>query len=130
MLAVAVLVVVIAIMAQRKAQVASDDVPRDVPAAISDVMVVETGCRGYAPVGTLSDGDGRVLQLYGKQCRSHRDRYNYMTLIDDSRIPVELEFNGRRCENDSIGCDPVYDGDSMTAREFGTSRPLKVNLYN
>jgi len=99
------------------------------PYQVSDVVVLDTGCRGYAPIGTLSDGGSRVLQLYGRQCRMNRDRFNYYTMVDESRIPVELKFNGRRCETDGIGCDRVYSGDEMTATEFGTSAPLKVQLY-
>ena len=95
----------------------------------SDVVFVDTGCRGYAPVGTLSDDDGRVLQLFGKPSRTHRDRFNYYTAIDESRIPVELMYKGRRCESDPIGCEQVYSGDRMTATEFGTRAPLKVQLY-
>lgn len=125
---VAVLVLVFAVIQYQQKKRTPDDVPYNPAVPVSDVIVVEN-C-GYAPVGTLSDDNGRVLQLYGKPCRSHRDRYNYFTMVDDSRIPVELEFNGRRCENDTIGCDPVYSGDRMTAREFGTARPLRVNLYN
>lgn len=97
---------------------------------ISDVMVLDSECQGYAPIGTLSNDDGRVLQLYGRPCRSHRDRWNYHTTVDDCQIPVELGFNGRRCENDNIGCDRVYSGDTMTARELGTGRPLRVQLYS
>lgn len=83
----------------------------------------------YAPVGTLADGDGRIMQLYARPSGCHRDRWNYHTLVDDSRIPVELTYNGRRCGNDRIGCDRVYTGDTMSATEFGTSAPLKVQLY-
>ena len=83
----------------------------------------------YAPVGTLANEDGRILQLYARPSGCHRDRWNYHTLVDDSRIPVELTYNGRRCCNDRIGCDRVYTGDSMSATEFGTSAPMQVQLY-
>lgn len=97
---------------------------------ISDVMVLNSECQGYSPIGTLSNDDGKVLQLYGRPCRSHRDRWNYHTTVNDQQIPVELGFNGRRCENDNIGCDRVYSGDTMTARELGTGQPLRVHLYS
>lgn len=83
----------------------------------------------YAPVGTLADGDGRIMQLYARPSDCHRDRWNYHTLVDDSRIPVELTYNGRRCGNDRIGCDRVYTGDTMSATELGSSPPLRVQLY-
>ena len=123
-----VVVLVLLVLQNSRAVTRADDVPRDAPPQVSDVMVVGTECRGYAPVGTLSDDQGKVLQLYSKPCGYNRGRYNYYTMVDDNRIPVELQFNGRRCEN-GIGCDQVYSGDTMTASEFGTRQPLKVQLY-
>lgn len=103
---------------------------QDVVAQTADAYVAVPATSPYAPVGTLANEDGRVLQLYARPCGSHRDRWNYHTMVDESRIPVELTFRGRRCENDRIGCDRVYSGDSMTATEFGTQAPLRVQLYD
>lgn len=93
---------------------------------VSDVLVLDR----HAPVGTLSNDDGRLYQLYARPSRTHRDRFHYHCLADDSRIPVELLFKGRQCENDRVGCERVFSGDEMTAAEFGTSAPLRVQLYN
>lgn len=85
--------------------------------------------RPYVAVGTLANEDQKVLQLYAKPCASHRDRWHYHTAVDDQRVPVELAFKGRRCHTDRIGCERIYTGDEVTATEFGTSAPLRVQLY-
>lgn len=129
-----VALVVVVLMLQRQSsptvQLSDERVRPQECREISDVMVLNSESQGYAPIGTLSNDDGRVLQLYGRPCRSHRDRWNYHTTVNDQQIPVELAFNGRRCENDNIGCDRVYSGDTMTARELGTGRPYKIQLYS
>ncbi|RYE94428.1 MAG: hypothetical protein EOO77_44165 [Oxalobacteraceae bacterium] len=95
----------------------------------SEVMVMQPATYDR-PIGTLSDGFGKVLQLFGRPSHTHRGRFMYHTRAgDDSRIPIELQFRGRRCETDQIGCEEVYTGDEMNASEFGTSAPLKVQLY-
>lgn len=98
------------------------------PVVESEVLLLP-GPRPYSAVGTLSGDDGRVMQLYARPSASHRDRWNYYTTTTEDRIPVELLFDGRRCEADRIGCARVQSGDQMTATEFGTGRPLTVQLY-
>lgn len=98
------------------------------PEAVEVVEVVPPRLP-YAPVGTLADGDQRVLQLFARPCDHHRDRWHYHTAVDQARIPVELAFRGRRCQTDGIGCERAYTGDVMTATEFGTSAPLTVQMY-
>lgn len=130
-LVVALVILVLVLQGQSTAMPISNEKVRPEEChEISDVMVLNSECQGYSPIGTLSNDDGKVLQLYGRPCRSHRDRWNYHTTVNDQQIPVELGFNGRRCENDNIGCDRVYSGDTMTARELGTGQPLRVHLYS
>lgn len=92
-------------------------------------MVEISRCQPYLPVGTLTGDDQRVMQLLGRPSTTHRDRWHYMTLVNDEQIPIELQFNGRRCQHQSIGCEQVRTGDTMTASEFSTSAPLRVQLY-
>ena len=71
-------------------------IPSSPPVIESEVCVLQPDL--HEAVGTLSDGHGKVLQLFGRPSPYHRGRYNYHCLVDESRIPVELTFRGRRCE--------------------------------
>lgn len=122
-------IAVLLLVASKTSRRAHPDSPPQTPID-SEVMIVQ-GANNYdRPIGTLSDGSGRVLQLYGRPSCTHRGRFQYHTLAgDDSRVPIELTFRGRRCETDQIGCEEVYSGDQMNASEFGTAKPLTVQLY-
>lgn len=122
-------IAVLLLVASKTSRRAHPDSPPQTPID-SEVMIVQ-GANNYdRPIGTLSDGSGRVLQLYGRPSCTHRGRFQYHTLAgDDSRVPIELTFRGRRCETDQIGCEEVYSGDQMNASEFGTNQPLRVQLY-
>ena len=103
-----------------------------IPVEVEGVMYrsADSPCiRPYSPIGTLSDGNSRILQLFARPSSTHRDRWHYFTSIDDNQIPVELQFHGRRCQSGSIGCEEVRTGDEMSASEFTTSPPLRVQLY-
>lgn len=121
-------IAVLLLVASKTSRRAHPDSPPQTPID-SEVMLVQSS--NYdRPIGTLSDGSGRVLQLYGRPSCTHRGRFQYHTLAgDNSSVPIELTFRGRRCETDQIGCEEVYTGDQMNASEFGTARPLTVQLY-
>ena len=88
----------------------------------------------YSQVGTLStiggDSTNDVLPLFAAKSCIHRDRYFYHTqtgAYEPIRLPVH--YKNRNCMKDDIGCETVYDDDSVTIPILGGDKTYRVELY-
>jgi len=87
----------------------------DMDGSITNIPVIAT--RGlpesYQSMGVVTTSSGELLPLYGRRTASRSDRFNYYTRTDTNN-PISLPINHKRrdCQDD-IGCDELFDGDSI-----------------
>jgi hypothetical protein len=81
----------------------------------------------YQSMGVITMDDGQILPLYGRRTASRSDRFQYYTRTD-SYNPVQLPIrhNRRDCMDD-IGCEELYDGDTVTASP--TNKSGRTTIY-
>lgn len=81
----------------------------------------------YQSMGVLKTESGQILPLYGRRTASRSDRFQYYTRTD-SYNPVQLPLEHKRhnCQDD-VGCDELYDGDTLTIQ--GTGEKAKTTIY-
>jgi len=85
------------------------------------------GPEAYQSIGVLKLEGGEILPLYGRRTTSRSDRYQYYTRTDTYN-PVQLPvFYKRRDCQDDIGCDELFDGESV--KVGGTGKTGNVTLY-
>lgn len=81
----------------------------------------------YQQMGVITGGDGKVLPLYGRRTAPRSDRFQYYTRTDTyNPVALPVTFKKRDCQ-DQVGCEEVFDGDSI--RMQGTGDEGKVKLY-
>lgn len=81
----------------------------------------------YRQIGVLYS-QGSVLPLLGRRVHNGSTNWNYYTLTNDAmslRIPIQHE--NRVC-TDTHGCKELYDGDTVTIHELGST--FTVRMYN
>lgn len=82
----------------------------------------------YQQVGAINSGD-KILPLYGRPKWPGASKWNYYTSTDSFQsVKLPVKFKSRDCQ-DEIGCDEVYDGDSVDIPQFGQERDFKANIY-
>jgi len=82
----------------------------------------------YQQVGAINSGD-KILPLYGRPRWPGASKWNYYTSTDSFQsVKLPVNFKNRDCL-DEIGCDEVYDGDSLGIPQFGQEREFKANIY-
>lgn len=86
----------------------------------------------FEQIGTLSstsadgeNGNKIILPLFAR--RLHHDRYEYYTVTEnDMKLRIDIRHNNRVCSDKQIGCDEIYDGDTVVVpsydQEFVVSR--------
>ena len=89
--------------------------------------------RKYKPhkphqMGLLKSEDGEVLPLWGKEARTHRDRFHYWTTSGDGHAmySTPIKVDDRECEDD-IGCKEIYGGEAVSV--FGKDKVYVPRLY-
>jgi len=81
----------------------------------------------YQQMGVITGSDGKVLPLYGRRTAPRSDRFQYYTRTDTyNPVALPVTFKKRDCQ-DQVGCEEVFDGDSI--RMQGTGDEGKVKLY-
>ena len=67
----------------------------------------------YSQVGVLTrlNGDEMILPLMGRPLYSNRDKWQYYTL-SERNIKLPIVNKGKSCTC-SIGCDTIYNGDTI-----------------
>jgi hypothetical protein len=84
----------------------------------------------YQAMGVIKADDGTVLPLYGRRTTSRSDRFQYYTRTD-SYNPVQLpiQHNRRDCTDD-IGCEELYDRDSITVKPTGQKGTVTIYRFD
>lgn len=72
--------------------------------------------------------DRTILPLFGRELNIRRGRWNYYTRTDGANpVQVPVRFGNRSCDDDTNGCNEVYDGDSVHVPVLG--RSFKASIY-
>lgn len=72
--------------------------------------------------------DRTILPLFGRELNVRRGRWNYYSRTDGSNpIQVPVRFGNRQCDDDTNGCNEVFDGDSVHVPALG--RSFKATIY-
>jgi hypothetical protein len=81
----------------------------------------------YQSMGVITMDDGQILPIYGRRTASRSDRFQYYTRTDTYN-PVQLPLRHKRrdCQDD-IGCEELFDGDSITVAP--TNQVGRVTIY-
>ena len=83
--------------------------------------------RRFQQMGLLTNDDGSTLPLYGRESRTHRDRYHYYTTTPGEQIySLPITYNDRDCTED-IGCPEFYGNESVSVT--GQSGNFSTNIY-
>lgn len=81
----------------------------------------------FQQMGILSGGDGELLPLYGRESRTHRDRYHYYTTTSGDQIfPLNISVDSRDCSED-IGCQELYGNETVNVN--GKDDGYSVDIY-
>lgn len=84
------------------------------------------GPEAYQSIGVLKLEGGEILPLYGRRTTSRSDRYQYYTRTDTYN-PVQLPiFYKRRDCQDDIGCDELFDGESVQVGATGKTGSVTI----
>lgn len=89
---------------------------------------VKTYKPGYTQqVGVLTNASEEVLPLYGKESRTHRDRYHYYTNTGGLNLyPIPVTYKGRDCMED-LACNEIFDGEPVSV--LGKTGEYTANIY-
>lgn len=72
--------------------------------------------------------DRTILPLYGRELDSRRSRWNYYTRTDGSNpVQVPVRVGNRVCDDDTNGCNEVYNDDPVHVPVLG--RSFKATIY-
>lgn len=72
--------------------------------------------------------DRTILPLYGRELDPRRSRWNYYTRTDGTNpVQVPVRVRNRLCDDDTNGCDEVYNDDSVHVPALG--RSFKATVY-
>jgi hypothetical protein len=83
--------------------------------------------RNFQQMGILTNDDGKTLPLYGRESRTHRDRYHYYSTTPGDQIyPLPINFNNNNCTED-IGCPEFYGNESVNVT--GQTGAFSTNIY-
>jgi len=125
--------------AQAPAQVRPDLYPE--PVMRIGVGIPPIQARGpalpYQQVGILTGEGGSsgsaspdrtILPLYGRELDIRRGRWNYYTRTDGNNpVQIPVRVRNRVCDDDTNGCDEVYNDDSVHVPALG--RAFKATVY-
>jgi hypothetical protein len=72
--------------------------------------------------------DRTILPLFGRELDARRSRWNYYTRTDGTNpVQVPVRVRNRLCDDDTNGCDEVYNDDSIHVPALG--RSFKATVY-
>ena len=82
--------------------------------------------RDFQQMGLLVN-DNETLPLYGRESRTHRDRYHYYSSTPGNQIySLPVSYDGRDCSED-IGCPELYGNETVTVT--GRDGEFTANIY-
>jgi len=84
----------------------------------------------FQQMGLLTNDEGDILPLYGKETSGHRDRYHYYTTTPGQQVySVPITHKDRDCLDD-VGCEEFYGkAEDIKVEALGES-PWKATIYN
>lgn len=86
------------------------------------ILTAEGGSSGSAAP------DRTILPLYGRELDARRGRWNYYTRTDGTNpVQVPVRVKNRVCDDDTNGCDEVYNDDAIHVPALG--RAFKATIY-
>jgi hypothetical protein len=86
------------------------------------ILTAEGGSSGSAAP------DRTILPLYGRELDARRGRWNYYTRTDGTNpVQVPVRVKNRICDDDTNGCDEVYNDDGIHVPALG--RAFKATIY-
>ena len=97
--------------------------------------VCDPAPRNERQVGTLSalkegTSENHVLPLFANKSCANRDRYFYRSRTDGfNPVVVPVFLKGRNCMTDRIGCEALYDGDTVQVPALEEGKVFSVSLY-
>ena len=72
--------------------------------------------------------DRTVLPLYGRELDSRRSKWNYYTRTDGANpIQVPVRVGNRACDDDTNGCNELFNDDTVHVPVLG--RSFKATVY-
>jgi hypothetical protein len=84
----------------------------------------------YQSMGVIKADDGTVLPLYGRRTTSRSDRFQYYTRTDTyNPVQLPIQHNRRDCTDD-IGCEELYDRDSITVKPTGQKGTVTIYRFD
>jgi hypothetical protein len=84
----------------------------------------------YQAMGVIKADDGTVLPLYGRRTTSRSDRFQYYTRTDTyNPVQLPIQHNRRDCTDD-IGCEELYDRDSITVKPTGQKGTVTIYRFD
>ena len=81
----------------------------------------------FQQMGLLKNDEGEMLPLYGRESRTHRDRYHYYTTTSGDQIfPLNIKVDDRDCSED-VGCQELYGNETVNVN--GKDAGYSVDMY-
>jgi len=81
----------------------------------------------FQQMGLLKSDEGEMLPLYGRESRTHRDRYHYYTTTSGDQIfPLNITVGDRDCSED-VGCQELYGNETVNVN--GKDVGYSVDIY-
>lgn len=81
----------------------------------------------FQQMGLLKNDEGEMLPLYGRESRTHRDRYHYYTTTSGDQIfPLNITVDDRDCSED-VGCQELYGNETVNVN--GKDAGYSVDIY-
>ena len=81
----------------------------------------------FQQMGLLKNDEGEMLPLYGRESRTHRDRYHYYTTTSGDQIfPLNITVGDRDCSED-VGCQELYGNETVNVN--GSDNDFSVDIY-
>ena len=72
--------------------------------------------------------DRTILPLFGRELDARRSRWNYYTRTDGTNpVQVPVRVGNRTCDDDTNGCNEVFNDDSVYVPALG--RSFKASIY-
>lgn len=81
----------------------------------------------YQQFGVISQGD-RILPIFGRNLWRGSNKWNYYTSTDGFQsVKLPVFFKGRDCQDDTVGCDEIYDGDTVQVPQYANGNGREEN---
>jgi len=72
--------------------------------------------------------DRTILPFFGRELDARRSRWNYYTRTDGTNpVQVPVRVGNRTCDDDTNGCNEVFNDDSVYVPALG--RSFKASIY-